>query len=301
MIMRIGELAALGAACAWAISSYTYSILGREIGASEVTLLRLPFQLAFVGTLCLWLGTDFSLSFTALSWLILSALLGGVAGDLFFYRAIMIIGPTLGMLLFSLNASFTALFGWMFLEELLSLQAVAGIALATVGVAWVITGRSETALLPGQEVPKGKRLVWGATMAAAAGAFVAISFIFLKMALKEGPDPLWTAYIRILVSTVLLWGAGLVRGWSKRAVRSLIQKPFFFWTLTWTSLFGGGGMWLANLSMKMAPVGVAATLIALQPILVTFLNAVMNRRIPSVRIIVGGLVAFWGTALVCLR
>lgn len=301
MIIGTGELAAFGTACAWAVSSYTYSMVGRGIGSNEVSLLRLPFQLTFVGVACFLFGSGLSLSSPALLWLVISGVVGAAFGDLLLYRSIMIIGPALGILLLSLNACFTALFGWLFLDELLSMQAVAGIALATFGVACAVTGRSETALFPGQEVPGRERMILGTAMALAASVFVAVSFIFLKMALREGADPLDAAAVRILASTICLWGAGLFTGWSKRAVRSMAAKPALLWTLTWASLFGGGGMWLSSLSMKTIPTGIAATIIALQPILVTFLNAVLRRRAPSARIVAGSLAAFLGTALVCLR
>lgn len=301
MLLGIGELAALSTACLWAVSSYTYSRVGRRVGANEVTLLRLPFQLVFVAFLCALLGADVLLSPAALGWLVASGAVGAAFGDLLLYRSVMIIGPSLAILLLCLNASFTALFGWIFLGEALSLQTIGGIALATAGVGWVVTGRSESALLPGQEAPTGKALALGILMALTAGAVVAISFILLKMGLRDGADPLWAAFIRILTATVLLWALGLARGWSKQSVRKILATPSLFWTLSWAALFGGTGMWLANLAMRNISAGVAATLIALQPILVTLLNAVLTRRAPSARIAAGSLAAFVGTALVCLR
>jgi drug/metabolite transporter (DMT)-like permease len=48
-------------------------------------------------------------------------------------------------------------------------------------------------------------------------------------------------------------------------------------------------------------VGVATTLIALQPVSVTVLGALWYRRRPTLRILTGIAVAFGGTALICLR
>lgn len=296
-----GELAAFGTACGWALSSYVHGMVGYKVGAAGVTLLRLPFQMTVLGAACLLTGVDTSVDGRALLLLFLSGLTGVSIADMMLYKGMTIIGPQLGVLLISLSSVFTALFGWLFLGETLPLQAVAGIGVTLSGIAAVVSDRGGSTLLPGQDIPTPKALALGVLLVAGAAMFLAISFIFWKSAMQEGAAPLWATFIRLVFSALLLWGLGMLPGWSAHALKSLRTQPVVFRMLLSASLFSAGGMWAAGLAMDMAPAGVAATIIGLQPVLVTVAGAAWNRRRPSTRVLLGTAVAFAGTALVCLR
>lgn len=301
MAAGFGELAAFGTAFGWAVSSYAHGLVGRMAGAAEVTLLRLPYQMAVLGLLCLLLHVDVALPAKSAGLLFLSGLTGIACSDFMLYRAMMIIGPHLGVLLISLSAGITALFGRLFMGESLPAQAVFGIGVTMFGIAWVLRERGGGTFFPGQENPCGKVLAFGVLLGLGAALFQALSFIFWKMAMQGGSNPLWATFVRLLLASLLLWGLGLLRGWSRSALRAIRTQPGVFWTLLGASGFSAGGMWMAGVAMDRAPAGVAATIIGLQPVLITFVSAAWNRRRPSWRVLLGTAVAFAGTALVCLR
>lgn len=301
MAAGLGELAAFGTAFGWAVSSYVHGLVGRKVGASGVTLLRLPFQLTALGLLGLLLGAETTMMPRAFVLLLFSGLAGITFCDSLLYMGINILGPQLGVLLLSLSAAFTALFGWLFIGERLSLQVVAGIALAMLGVAIVITERTGSTLLPGQEKPCGKTLTLGVAVCVGAALFQAVSFLLLKEAMRGGVDPLWAAFVRLFLAAIVLWGLGLFRGWSFAAVRGVRANPTVFWMLLGSTSFSATGLWLSSVAMHLAPAGVAATIIGLQPVLITFVGAVWRRCWPSSRVVLGTIVAFSGMALVCLR
>jgi drug/metabolite transporter (DMT)-like permease len=60
-------------------------------------------------------------------------------------------------------------------------------------------------------------------------------------------------------------------------------------------------MWASCVAMQFTPAGIAATIMGLQPIWVIITSSLWERRLPSFRIVLGSLIAFSGTALVCLR
>lgn len=301
MAAGLGEFAALGTAFGWAISSYVHGMVGRRVGAVGVTLLRQPFQLVVLGLICVLLGVDTALSPRAFILLLMSGVLGIAVCDFLLYSGINILGPQVGVLLLSLSAAFTALLGWLFLGEVLSAQVMIGIALTLLGISIVVTEKSGSTLLPGQEQACGKTLLTGVALCIGAAVFQAVSFIVLKEALREDISTIWAAFVRLLLAALALWGAGLFRGWSMAAVQSVRTQHVVFWMLLGSVFFSAGGLWLSSVAMYYAPAGVAVTLISLQPVLITFVGAVWKRSWPSLRVILGALVAFAGTALVCLR
>ena len=297
----LGELAAFGTAVGWSVSSYVHGIVGQMVGARSVTLLRLPYQMILLTVLCVGIGVETPLDPESVLYLFLSGFIGVSLCDFMLYQAITIVGPQTAILVLSLSSSFTAVIGFCLLGEVLALRTVAGIAMTTLGVIWVLAERTGSTLLPGQEPPKGRRLATGIALSVGAAVTLALSFIFLKMALRTGMPPLWAALVRIACAAAVLWGTGLFKGWSMAAVSDMRAQPRVFWILLSVSAFSAAGMWFSSVAMSMIPAGVAATIIGLQPIIVAIVGAVWCRRVPSRRVVSGTLVAFCGTALVCLR
>ncbi|MDR1125935.1 MAG: DMT family transporter [Deltaproteobacteria bacterium] len=301
MAAGLGELAALGTALTWGVSSQVQSAVGRMVGATGVTLLRMPYQMFFLAAMCLALQADTRLNLGGVIFLGVSGFLGIFLCDFCLYRAFNIIGPSTAVLILSTSTAYTPLFGWLFLGEALPLLAVAGIAVTLAGIFIVVTEHSGSTLLPGQAVPRGRELALGILLSAVAALTLSLSFILLKKGLQTDIDPLWATFVRLVIGALLLWGAGLLRGWSRQAVAVLRHNRKVHWLLFFSCAFGAGGMWFASLAVSLAPVGVASTLIALQPVSVTVLGALWYRRRPTLRILTGIAVAFGGTALICLR
>ena len=297
----MGELSAFGTAVGWSLSSYVHGVVGRMVGAKSITLLRLPYQIICLALLCLVMEVDTPLEPASVFYLFLSGFFGVSICDLMLYQAINIVGPQTAILILSLSSCCTALIGFCFLGEVLSAQTLAGIGVATLGVFWVMAERTGSTLLPGQEPPKGRRLALGVALSLGAAVTISLSYLFLKLGLRGGTPPLWAAFVRTATAGVFLWGTGLINGWSLAAVKDVRARPRVFWLLLGVSAFSAGGMWLSSLAMSLVPAGVAATIIGLQPILVAVVGAIWCRRAPSWRVVSGTLVAFCGTALVCLR
>lgn len=301
MPIGLGEAAAFGTALCWGVSSLVQGSVARRIGSTEMTLMRMPYQTLFLSLLCLTTQVDASLGLSALLQLIASGLLGICLCDFMLYRAMLIVGPAVAVLLLSLSAAFSALFGWLFLHESMPLQAMAGIVATLSGIAWVLTEHSASTLPPGQEIPSGKRLFMGIMLSVSASVSLSISFIFLKSAMHTGVNPLWAAFVRMFAGAIALWGIGFCRGWVRSLACGMRCNPRFYWVLFLSCFCGSAGMWFSSLAMNLVPVGVAATLIGMQPIMVTMLGAAWYRKQPSSRAICGILFAFCGTALICLR
>lgn len=301
MAAGIGELAALSTAVAWGASNQVQSAVGSKIGATGVALLRMPYQVFFLALLTVVIAPGLDLSVQGFIMLCLSGIAGIFISDLCLYKAITIIGPTTSVLILSTSTIFAMLLGWLFLQESLPVQAVAGIFVTMAGVLWVMTEHSASTLLPGQSIPTGRTRVFGFALAGIAAVSMGASFIFLKKAQQTGIDPAWAAFIRVVCGAVALWLVGAAGGWVRGVVDGLRHHPRIVWMLLFSCAAGATGIWLSSYAVAHAPVGVAATLVGLQPVMVTIIGSIWYRRRPGMRVVSGILVAFAGTALVCLR
>ena len=297
----MGELAAFCTAVTWGISNQMHSAVARMTGSTTIALLRLPFMMLMIGLMCLFFNADTSINLEGFLLLALSGTMGLAVGDLLLYRSILIIGPTMAVLMLSLSAGVTAVLGWLFMGETLPMQAVFGIGIALLGVGVVVTEHGGSVLLPGQEIPRGKTLVFGVTLAALAAVSLACGYAAQRMAMHTGVQPLWATFVRAAAGGAVLWTAGFALGWAVPAVQDLVRIRPIRWLLLIASINAATGMWLVSVALAIAPAGVVATLIGLQPIVVALIGAVWYRRKPSLRVLSGALIAFAGTALVCLR
>ncbi|MFW5786032.1 MAG: DMT family transporter [bacterium] len=143
---NLGELAALGTAMCWTITALSFESAGKRVGSLSVNLIRLWIAFGLL--------TIYSLIFRGVAlpvdagshawlWLSLSGLVGFVIGDLFLFRAFVLIGARIAMLVFSAVPPITAFLGWLALGEVLSLTELLGIALTTGGIAAVVGQRQK--------------------------------------------------------------------------------------------------------------------------------------------------------------
>jgi len=134
----IGETAALATAFLWMLSSLCWTSAGERIGSLAVNVIRLLVALPMVmGYLWLTEGMAAPFSASANTWfyLSLSGIIGFFVCDLLLFKAFLLIGPRLGMLILSLAPPMTALIGRYFLQEHLTLLNWLGMALTIAGVA----------------------------------------------------------------------------------------------------------------------------------------------------------------------
>ena len=301
MMQYAGELAGLTTAVAWALSSQINGYMGGIVGASGITLLRLPFQLVFLGLFCLAGGAAVAFDGASFALLFFSAITGLAIGDFALYKCMTIVGARAGILLLSLCTSFTAVFGVLFLGEALSWQMAAGIILATAGVAFVVTERAENTPLLGRDEPGPAAKRQGVLLGLFGAAAFAVNIIFLRAAMKGGLDPLWAGFLRVAMAGSCLWILGYSLGWSQAAARGLQKTRGLFFLLLLSCFLGALGMWTSCITLRHLPAGVGATIMGLQPIWVIISHAVWTRKLPSQRMLFGALIAFGGTAVVCLR
>ena len=122
--------------------------LGHRIGSLAVCFLRLLITCVFLSVYGgvvrnSWLPTDAD---RQTWWLLgLSGMFGFFVADVCSFRALLLIGPRLTLLILSLIPPTAAVLSWIFLEEQLTLRHWLAMAITLAGITWVVLERSGAA------------------------------------------------------------------------------------------------------------------------------------------------------------
>jgi drug/metabolite transporter (DMT)-like permease len=297
----LGELAALGAATMWSLSSIFFTIGGKRIGSVTVNRVRLALAVLFVGTAhWLLLGVPFPAGAEPYRylWLALSAVIGLVIGDSLLFQAYVLIGPRLGVLLLSLAPIYSTLLAWVLLGETLSLLEIGAIALALGGIAWVVLehGRGED----GHRIPRGD-YVRGILFGAGAGFCQAAGLVTAKRGLVGDFPALSGVMVRMTVAMSVMWLLAAFRRDIGRTVRAALDDRTAARAILGGTVLGPFvGVWLSLIAVQSARVGIASTLMAMTPVIsLPVVHWFYHERV-SRRAVVGTLVAMAGVAAMFL-
>ncbi len=292
----IGQLAALATAFCWSLTAVFFSISGRLVGSDVVNRSRLIFAFLFVCITHLIIeGSLFPFQTEPFrwGWLALSSILGLVLGDSFLFQAYVLVGPRLSMLMMSTVPILSAIMARIFLSERLGSLELIGILVTVAGIAWVVTERRSS-----QSVVEDKRYGLGLFFAFLGALGQASGLIAAKFGLVGDFSALSATTIRLLVALAALWVLTILRGQFRHTFQQWGNKRAFRLMIAGTVVGPYLGIWFSLIAIQLAPIGVAATLMALPPvILIPFGYFVYGERV-SQRAIAGTVVAFLGVALI---
>ncbi len=293
-----GEVAALATAVCWSFTATFFSYSGRRIGSDVVNRSRLIFALLFLGVTHYFLqGTAFPWPIDSFRWywLGVSGILGLVLGDTFLFRAYVLVGPRLSMLMMSSVPIFSALFGWLLFGEVVGPLEAVGMLLAVGGMAWVVTEKRA-----GVTVVENKQYWRGLAFGLAGALGQVANLVTAKYGLVGGYPTISATMIRIFVAVVILWAITAVRGQVGYTLRQWRHRQAFP-AMVAGAVFGPFlGIWLSLTAVQLAPLGIASTLMALPPVILIPIEYILYRRPISLRSILGTLVAFAGVTLILL-
>ncbi len=307
---HIGELAALGTAVCWAGSALSFEAGGKRIGSLSVNLIRLVIALLFLT------GANFLLRDRALPidasahawlWLGLSGLIGFLFGDLCLFRAFVLLGSRLSVLIMSLVPPMTALLGWIILGETIAPLDGAAIALTVAGVATAVSERSDSQARPlerddNQEIAhqpanKAKDIkLWGVLLAVGGALGQAGGLVVSKYGMGSY-NALAATQIRIIAGVVGFAALFFAIGWWPK-VWAARRRPGGLGFTAMGSFFGPFvGVSLSLYAVQNTSAGVAASIMATTPILIIPLVALIHGERITLRGVLGAIVALVGVTL----
>ncbi|MCH9686449.1 MAG: DMT family transporter [Deltaproteobacteria bacterium] len=292
-MIQLGELAALGAALCWALTALFFAHAGARVGSLVVNFLRLVMAIAMLSALGWALrGLPWPTDATphAWLWLSISGLVGFTFGDLCLFRALVMIGPRLGSLLMSFAPPFAAIIGWLVLGETLRLDQWFGMALTMGGVAWALSDRTPR----GNGAPLDRRtLIIGVALGIGGALGQAGGLVLSKFGMADY-DPFAATQVRVLAGSV---GFAVIftvtRRWSR--VRAAIRQRGAMLTTSAGAVFGPFlGVSLSLVAVQNTSAGVAASLMAISPVLVIPIVVLWQRERVGLGGVLGTVLAVMG-------
>ncbi len=297
-MLILGQIAGLATAFCWSLTAIFFSYSGRLVGSQVVNRSRLLFAMLFIiATHLVLLGTLFPVDAEPYrwGWLGLSSILGLVLGDTFLFRAYVLVGPRLSMLMMSIAPILSALLAWLFLGELLSRNEMIGIIITVAAIAWVATERRSD-----QSVVENKRYWLGLFMGFLGAFGQAAGLVAAKIGMDGDYPTISATAIRIFVALVILWSIAALRRELIPTIRKWRNRPAFRAIIAGTIVGPFLGIWFSLVAVQLAPVGVAATLMALPPVILIPLGYFFYNERVSRRGVLGTVLAFAGVALIFL-
>jgi len=295
-----GQLAALGAAALWACTALAIEGAARRIGSLTVNLVRLVFAFGFL-SLAGWLfrGHPLPLDATrhAWIWLSVSGLVGFTFGDLCLYRSYLLLGPRLSTLMMSLVPPLAALAGWLALGETLTPRDFLGMTLTVVGVGWAVLERKrpagEGSPPSGHVTPAGIALGFGGAIGQAVG------LILSKIGMGTY-HAVAATQVRVLAGLAgytllffaLRWWPNVRRGVRDRTALGYAALGAFFGPCV--------AVTLSLIAIRSTVAGVAASIMALTPVLIIPLVVLLRGERVGIGGLTGAVVAVSGVALLFL-
>lgn len=293
----LGELSALFTACLWSGSALVFASAARRVGSFQVNITRLVLAAVYLVLLIALMRLDVNLSTTQIVNLSISGVIGLTLGDTFLFKAFQEIGPRVSMLIMSIAPAIAAILAYFGLGETLSIVAVLGMAVTVSGVSIVVLDRGARTSHKISVTTSG--ILYALLGAVGQGG----GLIFAKMAFLEADVNGFVATaVRIIASLVLLLPVAVMTKRYNNPLRVFSQDRKALLLTALGSVLGPFlGISFSLIAIEHTSVGVAATIMAIVPILMLPLVRYVYKEKLTWRAIVGAFTAVAGVAVLFLR
>lgn len=294
-----GEFAALLTAVFWTVTSMSFESAGKKVGSLAVNLIRLWIAL-IIYAIYLQVTRGMFLPFDAGTerwiWLGLSGLVGFVMGDLLLFQAFVVVGARISMLIMAFAPPITAIISWIVLGEVLTPMNWLGMAITIFGISLVIlkrqksNGSTRLPILTSAYSIRGILLAFGGAVGQGAGLVLS----------KKGMgsyDAFASSQIRVLSGIVGFSLIFLIMKRWKRVGQALQNGPAMK-RIALGSVFGPFlGVSFSLLAVQHTQAGIAATIMAIVPVLIIPPAIILFKERPNWKEIIGAIIAVSGVAL----
>lgn len=286
---HIGEIASLLTAVCWTLSAIYFERAGRRVGSLSVNIIRIFLAVVLLGLTTLFTrGVFLPLDATAYNWLWLgiSGIVGFFLGDLFLFKSYTIIGSRTSQLVMSLAPMITAVIGWFFLNEILSLKSIFGIVISVLGIMVAVAGKKLKLNVP----------LRGFLYALGGAIGQALGLILSKKGMGDY-DPVAATQIRAIfgfASFALL--ITFMKRWKRVFVVSTDLTSMK--SITVGAIFGPFvGVALSLYAVQHTETGIASALMALTPIFIIIPSAIMFKEKITARQVIGAVIGICGASI----
>lgn len=288
-----GEIAAIGAAIAWAVATWIYSQFSHRFSALQLNIVKGVIASAMMLMVLPFEGAvEPSIETQHLIILAVSGVVGIAIGDSAYFASLKRIGANKTLLLESLAPPLSGVLALLALGSVLSVQSWLGVVVTTLAVTYVIFQPSEA----------NSEMSWsGVAFGLLASVCQASGVVISHYALVAGDlPPLLGAFIRLTVGVLAvmvvinLFEANPYKG-IKQHLKEL-SSGALLWLIG--AIFVGTflALWLQQVALKHANPAIAQTLIATSPLFILIIYLIKGQRV-SAKSALGTLVAVGGISL----
>jgi len=293
-MLYLGEIAAIGTAISWSACALFFTSASRKIGSFTMSHFRMLFGTILIATAQVVItGELFPVDISLMNWVLLalSGLTGYFLCDACLFQCHVDLGPRLGILIFNFYPFVSAFLAWLFLKEHLSSLAWLGVVVTMSGVIFVLSEKRMKA-----PHVSGEHTRRGIILAVMAVIFQGISFTLAKPAMmgSEGVEPLTATLVRAIFGGAAFWLVSLFRGKIHVVAKKMAHGRAISMIAMGAIVGPSVGVWLSMVAIKNAPVGIASTLMALMPIAILPMTAIVYKEKITIRAIVGAVIACLG-------
>ncbi len=302
----LGIVSGIATAMLWTATAVCFEIASKRLGSWTVNVLRLVIAAGlFVGLSLIRTGAPWPQQLSADMWrdLSLSGLVGFVVGDAMLFRAFVLIGARMTMLIYASVPAMTALGGYALLGETIGGRALLGMAITAGGIVTSVLAN------PRPEAPSEQRhRQLGILLAIGGSGGQAVGLLFGKRG-SVGLDAFAATEIRVLagvvgflVLTLASRRIGGIASTLGEAMRPAMPQHAgmrgALGVMTLGAVLGPFlGVSLGLLSVQLLPAGVASTLMSIVPVLLVPVSALVFHESVSIGEILGTLIAITGVAM----
>lgn len=260
-----GELAALATACFWTVTALSFEFASKRVGSLAVNMIRLTVAFLLLAILTLitrGMALPLDASPHAWIWLSLSGLIGLVLGDYFLFKAYSILSSRIAMLIMTTVPPMTAIIGWLLLGEKMSLLHIFGMILTVSGIFLAVFSMPES----GKKI-KLNYPVMGLVFALIGAAGQAGGLVLSKYGMGSY-NAFAASHIRIIAAVI---GYALIIIFLKKSflIKNALKDKTGMRAIGLGSFFGPFlGISFSLLAVKYTSTGIAATIMAIVPILI---------------------------------
>lgn len=304
--LPVGEISALLVSMLWTTCSVLFAAAGRRIGALSVNAYRIIMAVGLLGAVHLMrFGTLVPVaSDSQWFYLGLSGVIGLALGDFGYFGALVLIGPRRGVLLMALAPIWSALTAYFILGEVLGTWTILGIGVTLTGVSIVVVEREDerdTNAIPQKQKVYGVLSGLGGSLGQGIGLVVSKYGMMVAGGPGAGPlNPLSATLVRMVVAAAFVWVAVALWGRLPAVLRARRDGGAILRTFAGAASGPFAGVWLSMVAITFAQAGVAATLMALMPVMIIPVVRLVYGERTGTRGILGACTAVIGVAILFL-
>lgn len=291
---HFGEFAALLTAIFWTVTALAFEGATKRVGPFAVNLIRLSFGLVFLSILSYFTrGLVFPTDASAHNWLWLglSGVVGFILGDYFLFASYPIIGSRMAMLMMTLAPPMAALFGWLLLDEKLSLLGLLGMLFVLSGIAITIWSKPNGEKKMQLKFPV-RGLIFGFIGALGQGGGIVLS----KYGMGQY-NVFASTQIRVIIG---IMGFAILISFLKRwkNVKTTFSNKPAIRAILLGSIFGPFlGVSFSLMAVQNTNTGIASTIMSIVPVLIILPSVVLFKQKVSLIEIAGAFLSVIGVAL----